>query len=76
MAARAGLLLCGDLATATAVVTTETRGIAGLTLEAKRRDLVAFCASDEHAELRARFAVTAPESLRPPAPPQSAVHPA
>jgi tetratricopeptide (TPR) repeat protein len=76
MAARAGLLLCGDLATATAVVTTETRGIAGLTLEAKRRDLVAFCASEEHAALRARFAVTAPESLRPPQPPRSAAHPA
>jgi tetratricopeptide (TPR) repeat protein len=68
MAARAGLFLCGDLATATAVVTTETRGIAGLTLEAKRRDLVAYCASDEHAALRARCAFIAPESARPPAP--------
>ena len=76
MAARAGLLLCGDLVTATAVVTTETRGIAGLTIDAKRRDLVAFCASDEHAALRARFAVTAPESMRPPPPPRSAAHPA
>jgi tetratricopeptide (TPR) repeat protein len=66
-AGRAGLLLCGDLATATAIVTTESRDIAGLGLEAKRRDLVAFCASEEHAALRARFAVTAPESLRPPA---------
>jgi tetratricopeptide (TPR) repeat protein len=68
MAARTGLLLCGDLATATAIVTTESREISGLTLDAKRRDLVAFCASDEHAELRARFAVTAPESMRPPQP--------
>jgi hypothetical protein len=66
-AGRAGLLLCGDLATAMAVVTTESRGIAGLTLEAKRRDLVSFCASEEHAALRARFAVAAPESVRPPA---------
>jgi tetratricopeptide (TPR) repeat protein len=73
MAARAGLLLCGDLATAMAVVTTETRDIAGLTLEAKRRDLVAFCASEEHAALRSRFAVTAPESLRPPPPPAAQV---
>jgi tetratricopeptide (TPR) repeat protein len=73
MAARAGLFLCGDLATATAVVTTESRGIAGLTLEAKRRDLVAWCASDEHAALRARCAVTAPESLRPPPPAPEAV---
>jgi hypothetical protein len=67
MAARAGLFLCGDLATATAIVTTETRDIAGLSLEAKRRDLVAYCASEEHAGLRARYAVTAPESIRPPA---------
>jgi hypothetical protein len=67
MAARAGLLLSGDLATATAIVSNETRAIAGLSLDAKRRDLIAFCASSEHAELRARFAIAAPESLRPPA---------
>jgi hypothetical protein len=68
VAARTGLLLCGDLATATAIVTTESRAIYGLTLDAKRRDLVSFCASDEHAELRMRFAVMAPESVRPPVP--------
>jgi len=68
MATRAGLLLCGDLATAMAVVTTETRGIAGLTLEAKRRDLVAFCASPEHIELRHRWALPAAESVAPPPP--------
>lgn len=73
MAARAGLFLCGDLAPAMAVVATETRGIAGLTLEAKRRDLVAFCASPEHVELRLRWALPAPESL---APPPSVAHPA
>jgi tetratricopeptide (TPR) repeat protein len=67
-AGRAGLLLCGDLATATAIVRTETRPIAGLTPEDRRRDLVAFCASAEHVELRTRCAVTAPESLQPPAP--------
>jgi tetratricopeptide (TPR) repeat protein len=66
-AGRAGLLLCGDLAPATAIVTTESRDIAGLGLEAKRRDLVAFCSSQEHAALRARFAVTSPEGPRPPA---------
>lgn len=59
IAARTGLLLCGDLATAMAIVTTESREISGLTLEAKRRDLIAFCASDEHADLRERCAVTA-----------------
>ena len=68
MAARTGLLLCGDLATATGIVTTESREISGLTLDAKRRDLVAFCASEEHVQLRTRFAVTTPESMRPPPP--------
>ena len=72
MAARAGLLLCGDLATATAIVSTETRGIAGLSLEAKRRDLVAFCVSEEHVTLRERFAHGSAESVRPPAPPAGA----
>ncbi len=66
MAARVGLLLAGDLATATAIVSTETREIAGLPLEAKRRDLVGFCASDEHLALRERFAGVS-ASLRPPA---------
>jgi len=70
--ARAGLLLCGDLATATGIVSTEQRDIAGLSLDAKRRDLVAFCVSAEHMALRGRFAASAPDSLRPPAP---AAHP-
>ncbi|HEY1691241.1 MAG TPA: hypothetical protein VGG39_03725 [Polyangiaceae bacterium] len=74
MAARAGLFLCGDLATATAIVTTETRGIAGLAIDAKRRDLVSFCASPEHAALRARYAVVAPESVRPPPPAASVAY--
>jgi tetratricopeptide (TPR) repeat protein len=69
MGARAGLLLCGDLATATAIVSTEVRSIAGLSLEAKRRDLVAFNVSDEHVTLRERFAAGASgtaDSVRPP----------
>lgn len=69
MAARAGLLLSGDLATAMAIVSNESRVIAGLSLEVKRRDLLAFCVSDEHLALRARFAVAPPGSLRPPPPP-------
>jgi hypothetical protein len=72
MAARAGLLLCGDLGTAMAIVSTESREIAGLTLDAKRRDLVSFCASEEHGALRARFALASHESARPP-PPSSTV---
>jgi tetratricopeptide (TPR) repeat protein len=74
MASRAGLLLCGDLATAMAIVSNETRAIAALPLEAKRRDLIAFCVSEEHAALRARFAVAAPGSIRPPAPPAAAAY--
>ena len=74
MASRAGLLLSGDLATAMAIVSNETRAIAALPLEAKRRDLIAFCVSDEHAALRARFAVAAPGSMRPPAPPAAAAY--
>jgi hypothetical protein len=76
MAARAGLVLSGDLATAMAVVSNESRAIAGLPLEAKRRDLIAFCVSEEHAALRARLAVAAPGSVRPPAPaPEAAYSP-
>jgi hypothetical protein len=74
MAARAGLLLCGDLATAMAIVSNESRDIAGLSLEAKRRDLVGFCASEEHAALRARFALSSPESSRPPPPPPTVAY--
>jgi hypothetical protein len=66
-AARAGLLLCGDLATAMSLVRTEKRAIAELSTEEKRRDLVSFCVSEAHAALRVRFAVTAPESVPPPA---------
>lgn len=68
MAARAGLLLCGDLATATAIVLTEARSIAGLSLEAKRRDLVGFNVSEEHIDLRERFAHGPSDSVRPPPP--------
>lgn len=67
-AARAGLLLSGDLATATTLVRTETRSVAELSFEEKRRDLVAFCVSEAHATLRSRHVVVAPESVRPPPP--------
>jgi hypothetical protein len=65
-ATRAGLLLCGDLATASTIVRAEARAIAGLSPDDRRRDLIAFCSSPQHTELRARFAVTAPESQQPP----------
>jgi tetratricopeptide (TPR) repeat protein len=72
-AARVGLVLCGDLSSAAAIVRAESRSIGGVPTEAKRGDLVAFCASAAHATLRTRFATTAPESLRPP-PTSSGVH--
>jgi tetratricopeptide (TPR) repeat protein len=65
-AARAGLFLSGDLETAMSLVRGESRAIADLTFEEKRRDLVAFCSSEAHAELRRRYAVIAPESVKPP----------
>jgi hypothetical protein len=72
-AARVGLVLSGDLASAGAIVRNETRSIGGVATEVKRGDLVAFNASSAHATLRARFATTAPESLRP-VPTASGVH--
>jgi hypothetical protein len=71
-AARAGLLLCGDLATAATIVRTESRAIAELSVEEKRRDLIAFSVSEAHAALRCRCAVIAPDSVRPPPPHVSA----
>jgi tetratricopeptide (TPR) repeat protein len=72
-AARVGLVLCGDLGSAGAIVRNESRMIGGVPAEAKRGDLVAFCSSPAHATLRTRFATTAPESLRP-VPTASGVH--
>jgi len=72
-AGRVGLLLCGDLATAGAFVRSEVRSAGGISAEARRGDLLAFCASRVHLALRTRFAATAPESVRPP-PTASGVH--
>jgi tetratricopeptide (TPR) repeat protein len=72
-AARVGLVLCGDLASAGGIVRSENRMIGGVPMEARRGDLIAFCSSPAHATLRTRFATTAPESLRP-VPTASGVH--
>jgi hypothetical protein len=64
-AARAGLLLCGDLAAAARIVRGESRDVAELSSEERREDLVAFCASEEHIALRARFVAASAESLMP-----------
>jgi hypothetical protein len=58
---RAGLLLCGDLATAMTRVRSESRDFAGVTVEERRCDLVEFCGSEEHATLRTLLALTPPE---------------
>ena len=57
-ACRAGLFLAGDLRSAMNRVRAETRGVAGVTADDRRADLLSFCASSVHAELRDRFAVT------------------
>jgi hypothetical protein len=66
-AARAGLLLCGDLSTATSRIRLEPAAVADISPEERRVDLVAFCASPAHAELRRRFAVQAPAVQAPAA---------
>jgi hypothetical protein len=67
-AQRAGLLLCGDLRVATTRIKAETRNIAELTLEQKRGDLLAFCASERLARARIALSVEAHTSVRPPPP--------
>ncbi len=71
-AQRAGLLLCGDLAVATARLHAEkeTRAIAELTFEEKRGDLLAFCVSDNLARARALLGVDAHSSVSAPPPPE------
>lgn len=64
-AARAGLLLAGDLRAVLRLMKEETRAIGELTIEQKRGDLLAFCASDEYGLLRERMGIAI---LPPPAP--------
>jgi hypothetical protein len=54
-AARAGLLLCGELKTAMAGVQLQSPGPGRPSVERVTSDLVAFCASRAHAALRAQF---------------------
>lgn len=56
-AARAGLLLAGDLRVAMRILKEETRAVGELSAETKRGDLLAFTASDEYAVLRERMGV-------------------
>ncbi|HEX3771463.1 MAG TPA: tetratricopeptide repeat protein [Polyangiaceae bacterium] len=74
-ASRAGLLLAGDLGTAVTVVRNEARDVASIPQDVRLADLVAFCVSPAHAQMRARFTMIVPESVHPsplpPAPPPS-----
>lgn len=56
-AARAGLLLAGDLRTAMRALKEEQRSIGDLTFDAKRGDLLAFTASERYGQLRTRMGV-------------------
>lgn len=56
-AARTGLLLAGDLRTASRLMKEESRAIGELSPETKRGDLLAFCASERYGELRERMGV-------------------
>ena len=61
-ATRAGLLLAGDLAVAMRVLRRETRAIADVTLDDKRADLLACCASAGFGTLRKRLGIAAQAS--------------
>jgi hypothetical protein len=63
-AARAGLFLCGELKTAVAAVRSQPHPPGRPTAERVTSDLVTFCASRAHAELRARF-LALPQSAAP-----------
>jgi len=65
-AGRAGLLLCGDLATAASLVRSESRPFGGLTSDDRRHDLISFVVSAEHRELRDRYVLSAAGSAAPP----------
>jgi hypothetical protein len=56
-AARAGLLLAGDLRVPMRLMKDEARAIGELSAETKRGDLLAFCASDAYGKLRERMGV-------------------
>jgi hypothetical protein len=65
-AARAGLLLCGELKTAVAGVRGQRSGSGRPPVERVTSDLLTFCASRAHAALRAQFLRMPAQSLPPP----------
>jgi hypothetical protein len=65
-AARAGLLLCGELKTAVAGVRSQSSAPGRPSAERVTSDLVAFCASRAHTALRAQFLRLPSQSVAPP----------
>ena len=70
-AARVGLLLAGDLRTASRLMNEEARAIGELSLDAKRGDLLAFCASERYGVLRERMGIAIHPTSVPSAAPSS-----
>jgi hypothetical protein len=64
--ARMGLLLCGELKTAVASVRTQPHPPGRPTAERITGDLISFCASRAHADVRARFVAASSLSIPPP----------
>ncbi|MBX3220806.1 MAG: hypothetical protein KF795_09820 [Labilithrix sp.] len=76
-AARVGLLLAGDLRTASRLMKDETRTIGELSAETKRGDLLAFSASERYGVLRERMGIAIhPAALSSAVPPARASEPA
>ena len=66
-AARAGLMLAGDLRVPMRMLADETRAIGELSAETKRGDLLAFCASAGYGKLRERMGVAIHSASTPQA---------
>jgi tetratricopeptide (TPR) repeat protein len=64
-ATRAGMLLAGDIAIAMRVLNRETRSIADVSLQDKRADLLACCASAGFGTLRKRLGIAAKITAEP-----------
>jgi tetratricopeptide (TPR) repeat protein len=58
-ATRVGLVLCGDLRAAMSRIRSESRATSCVTVDEARADLVAFCGSRAHADIRAEYALVA-----------------
>lgn len=67
-AGRVGLLLAGDLRIATRLMKEERRTIGELSTEAKRADLLSYCASEAYGRLRERMGVAIQPGLSDKAP--------